>query len=297
MDKFKEAFCCCCITSKVAPAPSHRMNSVKQLMGKSNRELTAIEDQNPVLAAIALRIESGEQDVDFKTAPDLVDELLDGAAKELQYPHTFNGNDTLKLLHRLLRVVLESLNDLVMCGFADNMTPQEQTKVLGKMHYRCHNWVEERLDRFELSELAGKVSPSDRINWKAIPRVQHELARSYHEVGWMFFVEHTQYLRRETFDIPVECVGEKERLRVLFLLPPVDSGCPLQFSMQVLETLEDTHGNLQFSCQELTNKKDLIASIAGFQPHVIHFAGDSDTGRLVMPDGAALAMPPFGWRA
>lgn len=105
MDKFKEAFCCCCITSKVAPAPSHRMNSVKQLMGKSNRELTAIEDQNPVLAAIALRIESGEQDVDFKTAPDLVDELLDGAAKELQYPHTFNGNDTLKLLHRLLRVV------------------------------------------------------------------------------------------------------------------------------------------------------------------------------------------------
>ena len=60
---------------------------------------------------------------------------------------------------------------------------------------------------------------------------------------------------------------------------------------------EDTHGNLQFSCQELTNKKDLIASIAGFQPHVIHFAGDSDTGRLVMPDGAALAMPPFGWRA
>ena len=214
MDKFKEAFCCCCITSKVAPAPSHRMNSVKQLMGKSNRELTAIEDQNPVLAAIALRIESGEQDVDFKTAPDLVDELLDGAAKELQYPHTFNGNDTLKLLHRLLREVsvhprlslarfplprlasyavfafafafacvrarahnrgyaasatvgvlqvLESLNDLVMCGFADNMTPQEQTKVLGKMHYRCHNWVEERLDRFELSELAGKVSPSDRV--------------------------------------------------------------------------------------------------------------------------------------
>ena len=56
----------------------------------------------------------------------------------------------------------------------------------------------------------------------------------------MFFVEHTQYLRRETFDIPVECVGEKERLRVLFLLPPVDSGCPLQFSMQVLETLVRT---------------------------------------------------------
>lgn len=61
-----------------------------------------------------------------------------------------------------------------------------------------------------------------------------------------------------------------------------------------MSTQEDTHGNLQFSCQELTNKKDLIASIAGFQPHVIHFAGDSDTGRLVMPDGAALAMPPVG---
>ena len=70
--------------------------------------------------------------------------------------------------------VLESLNDLVMCGFADNMTPQEQTKVLGKMHYRCHNWVEERLDRFELSELAGKVSPSDRVR-RVRPHLCHRL--------------------------------------------------------------------------------------------------------------------------
>lgn len=75
------------------------------LSPRGKREPTATEELNPVLQAIERRIESGEADIDFDTAPDLVEECLAGAAKELQYPHTFNGGDTMKLLHRLLRVV------------------------------------------------------------------------------------------------------------------------------------------------------------------------------------------------
>ena len=81
------------------------MRGVKSMIGHKKREKTMAEELNPVLSEIEAGIESGEIDIDFPTAYGIVKRCLDGAAKELQYPHTFNGGDTMKLLHRLLRVV------------------------------------------------------------------------------------------------------------------------------------------------------------------------------------------------
>jgi len=53
----------------------------------------------------------------------------------------------------------------------------------------------------------------------------------------MFFVLHPNHLLREPFLVPVRSVPAGEKLRVLLLMPPVDTGCPLQFSVPVLNTL------------------------------------------------------------
>ena len=66
---------------------------------------------------------------------------------------------------------------------------------------------------------------------------QHDLARLYHGVSWMYFVSHPKHLRVESFDVPVECVAEGDKLRVLLLMPPLETGCPVQFSLKVLGTL------------------------------------------------------------
>ena len=59
--------------------------------------------------------------------------------------------------------VLERLNDLEMSGLLDGDDPKAQEATLRRMHFMCHEWAEKRLARFELEELAGKVSPNDKV--------------------------------------------------------------------------------------------------------------------------------------